>query len=337
MPSLSDPLNAHALPRFTVPLKKVADLLAETQATALDTFPGQVIYQRGLRTTMFQLQALGRVYRRWNLDKPLFDSIRRESKILEDAIGFVDFWNVLAQKSIAWALPITVRQLAHDRYREACGRAWAWVEAQDWISSRYHTDEVILTELFQRKLKKVTWYTPGKEAKVLRKWLVRELRKIHRNIQALDLDELELGLHEARRAVRWISIYFSAMDGAFVLDASTPPPDHWGIYLSDDITQNPFNKLPAPEAHDKPLTIPAYLLYALSYLIDHLGRIKDKAQWTETVTHLLQLTGEQADLSAAMKDDFLEAQAACDQGKKLLDQVLVKDALLLRLADCLDK
>jgi hypothetical protein len=323
----------HARRRFTSHLQKIESLLNEALAIAHDGFPGQVIYQTGLRTPMFTLQGLARVYREFDIDDNLFERIRLECKIIEDAVGQVDFWAVMAKKSVEWSLPTGVQQLARERYVEMCGRAWAWVEAQDWITSRYHTDEELLGDKFIRKLKEADWLSPKKEAKVLHKWLINELHDIHEHMEALDLGDIELGLHEARREVRWVSIYFSAIAGGFALETSATPPPNWGRYLTEEIVSNPFNKLPEPEAEDCPLIVPAPLLYALSYLIDQLGRIKDKAQWTETASHLLHLTGEKADLSALMKDQYLPDETATKQGSELLHQVLVEDELLIRLAE----
>lgn len=338
MTSESAPLKGpHARRRFTSHLNKAQAVLTEAVGLAADSMPGEIAYRGNLRTPMFMLQALGRVYRQFDLDNDLFERIRVETKIIEDALGQLDFWAVVSKKTASWSLPPRAQQLARERYVESCGRAWAWVESQNWITSRYHENQEMLGDLFSRKLKKLEWLSPGKESKTLYKWFINELHDNHEEMEELDLSHLELGIHEARRKVRWLSIYMTAVAGGFVLDATASPPADWNQYLTDDIVKNPFNQLPVPENDDQPLKVPAPLLYALSYLIDQLGKIKDRAQWTETASHLLNQTGETANLKELLQQDYLTQETASVQGNELLQQVIVEDQLLLRLADDIER
>lgn len=325
----------HARRRFTLQLAKLQTLLDDACSVAGDALPGQVLFRSNARTPLFMLEALGRVYEKFDIDHELFARIREEAKILEDALGVIDFWNCVVKKCIDWSMPAEATQLARERYLEACGKAWAWVEAQDWVTSRYRFNNRLLAERMARKLKKVDWFSPQKEAKVLRKWLIKELPIIDGKIRDLDLRQIEAGLHKARREVRWVSIYFTAIEGAFVVDKDARPPANWDRYLTKEIIENPFNQLPVPEADDVPIIIPAPLLYAMSYVIDRLGVIKDRAQWTETMQHLTHLSGEKVSLPQLMGENYLEDVDATKQGTTLIEQVFVKDRLLLRLAEAI--
>lgn len=323
----------HARRRFSKHLAKVQQMLDEATTTKDVSLPAQLFFQSNARASLFMLEALGRVYEHLDLNFTLFSRIRQESKIIEDALGVMDFWQVVARKCSEWSMPAGVSRLALDRYLEACGRTWAWIESQDWVSCRYHLAAELLPAKFSRKLKKVDWHSPRKESRMLARWLQNELRDTHEAIQQLDLTDIEGGLHKARREVRWASIYFTAVEGAFVLDQHVKPPANWERYLTKDIVENPYNRLPEPEAGDVPISIPAPLLYALSYAIDRLGVIKDRAQWTETTKHLLHLSGEKAALPNLMGASYLEAADATRQGAELLNQIFVHDRLLLRLAE----
>lgn len=327
----------HARRRFLKHLAKVQQLLQEADALNQDVSPAQILFQSNTRAPMFMLQGLARVYGKLDLDDKLFARIRLESKIVEDALGLIDFWTALTKQCQAWSLPAGVAQLARERTIDATGRAWAWIQSQDWIACRYHDGNDLLPVKFAKKLKAVDWLSPAKEAKALRKWLMKDLKSLHHTILELDLTHIEDGLHEARREVRWISIYFGAMEGAFVLDKEAAPPEDWERYLTPAIINNPFNQLPEPEADDVPIIIPAPLLYALSYLIEQLGIIKDSAQWTETVRHLLHLTGEKPSrsLPELMGDNYLEPEKATERGAALIEQVIVHDELLLKLAEAI--
>ncbi len=333
-PIIIKPLKGpHARRRFTKPLAKVQQLLDDAMASKGQALLAQVFFQYNARAPMFALEALGRVYEHMGLKDKLFTRVRLESKIVEDALGSMDFWLAVAKKCIDWSMPAGVTLLARDRYLEACGRTWGWIEAHDWVACRYHLDAELLPGKLCRKLKEVEWHSPRKEARVLARWLESELHDIHESIQQLDLNDIENGLHKSRREVRWVSIYFSAVEGSFVLDRQAKAPDNWDRYLTKEIVENPFNKLPEPEPDDVPLHVPAPLLYALSYAIDRMGVIKDRAEWTKTMEQLLQLTGEKASLPQLMGENYLEQPDATRQGKTLLDQVFVKDRVLLRMAE----
>lgn len=327
----------HARRRFLKHLAQFQQLLQEAEALNQDTSPAQILYQSNGRAPLFMLQGLARVYGKLDLDDKLFDRIKLESKIVEDALGLIDFWSVTSKLAQQWSLPAGVVQRARERTIDATGRAWAWIQSQDWVACRYHDGNDLLPEKFAKRLKAVEWLSPAREAKVLAKWLRKELKDLHHDILELDLTHIEDGLHEARREVRWISIYFSAMEGAFVLDKETSPPEDWDRYLTPAIISNPFNQLPEPEAEDVPIIIPAPLLYALSYLIEQLGIIKDSAQWTETVRHLLHLTGEKPgqSLPELMGGNYLEPEKATERGAALIEQVIVHDELLLKLAEAI--
>lgn len=335
--SLEEPIlkGPHARRRFVQHLFRFEKYLGEALDQASVNLPGQVLFQRNGRTPMFMLEALGRVYEKLDLYDELFSLIRLETKIIEDALGQIDFWDVIEKKCKDWSMPDGVQKLARERYVETCGRVWAWVESQDWVATRYHPEAELLVPRFTRKLKKVDWHSPKKESRQLRKWLAKELRTIHEKTLQLDMRQIESGLHKARREVRWVSIYFTAVDGGFVLDHQAAPPDKWDRYLTREIVENPYNRLPEPEADDDPVRIPAYLLFALSYAIDKLGVIKDRAQWTETFKHLLQITGEKVSLPSLMKENHLEDGDATEQGTRVIQQVLINDQVLLRLADAI--
>jgi hypothetical protein len=305
----------------------------------VDSLSAQIFYRKNGRTPMFVLQGLSRIYENLELDDKLFERLRLESKIVEDAFGAVDFWWVTANKAAAWSLP-SVAQAASMKHLEACGRAWAWLESRDWVTHRYQEEEEfeLTANAFARKLKKVDWLSPKKENRELLHWLIEELTETQDKLQALDMNHLEHGIHEARRQIRWFSIYAGALEGGVVLDTDVKAPDNWGAYLSKEIVENPFNRLAAPEEDDRPIRIPAPLFYALSYTIDKLGAIKDRAQWTETMQHLIKATGETPSkpLSELMGDVYIDLSEACRLGAEIVSQVLERDKLLPRLIEALE-
>jgi hypothetical protein len=128
------------------------------------------------------------------------------------------------------------------------------------------------------------------------------------------------------------------MEGAVVLDTAAAAPEGWERYLTKDIVDNPYNRLSAPEPKDKPIAVPAPLFYALSFAIDRLGAVKDRAQWTETMQHLVKESGEAPErpLSEVMGEAHLEAAEASRLGAELVAQIFERDRLLPRIIEALE-
>lgn len=309
---------------------------------------GHRLYTANGRTPVFMLQGLARVHRKldFGAETPpteVFDRVRLEAKIVEDVLGKVDFWWVLAGKAKAYKLPAAVVAWASQQHVEACGETLTWLRAREWMPHRYLdlADPLAFeprADRLARRLRKLRWPTPKKLSVALRELLIDELREADDTLEALDLGDLEHGLHEARRQIRWFSVYASAMAGAVALDPAAEAPAGWERYLTPAIVESPYNKLPVPTSDDRPIVIPAYLFYALSYLIDALGRVKDRAQVTEAFAAGLAATGAGKGRSAEsyLGDDALTPEAAGDAATELMEQVLGEDALLTRLADALE-
>src|SRR5262245_48532793 len=107
------PKGPHARRRFAKHLNSIDQLLTDAIASSSHAFPGQTFFQNNGRNPMFMLQALGRVYEELHDESKLFSRIRLESKIVEDALGQIDFWNAVSRNCQTWMLPAGAQQLAH--------------------------------------------------------------------------------------------------------------------------------------------------------------------------------------------------------------------------------
>lgn len=339
------------LSRFLTPLAAFRESLQKAAAREAEHGPdalfGHALYTAGGRTPVFMLQGLARIFRKLDLgekaaaEAELFDRLRLESKIVEDVLGQIDYWWVVGQKAAAHKLPRPVLAWAAQRHVEACGAAATWLEAREWTLHRYVAEPETFeprAERFERRLRRFDWPGPKRLRRAWGDFLVETLRDVDEAVAGLDLTRLEEGLHEARRQVRWISVYASALGGQLVLDATAPAPPVWDAYLAPETVNNPFNKLPEPAPDDRPLRMPAPLFYALSHLIDQLGRLKDRAQWTHTLSEALEDTGsgKGRSVQSFLGDAALSAEDAAAGAAKLVADVLQRDRLLARMAEALE-
>ncbi len=300
---------------------------------------GHRLYLAGGRTPLFMLEGLARIERGVRSDRDTFDAVLADVKLLEDGLGEVDFWWAFCKQGQAWGLPEPLLQWADDHHAHACGKAEGWLEAHDWVRHRHQPEEGEL-ELrgyaLGRKLAREKWPSPSRERKLLAEFLPERLRKMHAAALELDMSDLEGGLHELRRKVRWFSIYAAALEGALTLDLAAPAPAGWDRYLTDAVTKSPFAKLPAPPPGVEPLLVPAPLFYALSWVIAELGDLKDRAQWAETIASGLAATKLEGKPSQWLGDKAIDHHAAGARAKEILAQSIATDSVLLRLAEALE-
>lgn len=331
------------LARFGAQLERVRGALAArpaADARGADALLGQVLYKANLRTPLFMLEGLARVACGTGGDEEVFGEILRDVKVLEDVTGQVDFWWTVREKTASWGLPPEFVRHADDHHQAACGRMVGWLEARAWIDHRYlpaEGDVRLRVHRMGRALAAQSWPSPRKEARRIAEFFLDRVHATDKAVRALDLNDVEHGLHELRRRLRWLSIYATALDGAVQLDAAAKAPKGWGRYLTPAVVNNPFNALPTGDGRVAPLRLPAPLFYALSWLIAELGAIKDRAQWTETVAHGLDVVGlGAAKASRVLGDATLEAPEAGKLAGAIAQKTLFEDKLLPRLAEAIE-
>jgi hypothetical protein len=333
------------LRRFGAQLDKARVALATTvapDAKGPDALLGHVLYRANLRTPLFMLEGLSRIARDTSEDEETFRAVLRDVKIAEDVLGLVDFWWVLHGKGQEWELPEEFLQMARDRHQAASGRLVGWLEARAWIDHRYLPEEgevQLRVHRIGRDLKDLNWPSARKERKRLLAFFRECVEATERAAQSLDLNDVEHGIHELRRRLRWISIYANALDGAVQLDKSAKAPKNWSRYLTPAVVENPFNDLPKGDGKGAdPILFPAPLFYALSWLIAELGTLKDRAQWTESVAHGLEALGVAGGGKPKrwLGEVALDAKEAGKAAGALSRQALLEDKLLQRLAAALE-
>ena len=102
----------------------------------------------------------------------------------------------------------------------------------------------------------------------------------------LDMTDLEGGLHELRRQLRWIPIIFVALDGHVRIDEHAP--SRFDALKKDPVAQSPFAKLPTSQRETTTIDVPQGIFLALSKHIGELGKIKDRGQLIVGLAHALQ-------------------------------------------------
>jgi hypothetical protein len=336
---IADPALPWGLRRFGRQLAALQQRLEQSELPdASGATRGQRLHALGGRAPLFMLEGLSRVALGTGGEATVFGPLLGEVKVLEDGLGEVDAWWATLRAFEQHRLPAPLASWAALRHAHACGKLEGALEAGAWVEHRHLPEgtRALQVHALGRLLAEAEWPGPRKARRKLVAFLSKKLRRVHEAALQLDLGDLEHGLHELRRKVRWFSIYAACLDGAVGLDTAAAAPRGWDRYLAPEVVGNRFNQLPAAPEGVEPVLLPAPLFYALSWLIAELGAVKDRAQLTESVEAGLRATGQAGTGRKLLGSAALPQAEAATLARRMVQQALVKDRLLLRLADAVE-
>ncbi|MEN9800772.1 MAG: hypothetical protein RL653_4469 [Pseudomonadota bacterium] len=290
------------------------------------------------RGPLFMLEGLSRIALGTGGDEAVFGQVLAQVKVLEDGLGEVDFWWAFLESFEKMGLPVQLQAWAETHHAHACGKLEGALEAGGWVEHRHLPEgtKALRVRTLGRLLEDQDWPGAKKERRKLAAFIGKKLRRVHEAAQQLDMNDLEHGLHELRRKLRWFSIYAACLEGAVTLDKKAAPPKGWGRYMAPEVVNNPFNQLPAAPGGVDPVLFPAPLFYALSWMIAELGAVKDRAQLTETVDAGIRVTGLKATAKGLLGTVATSHAEAAKVAQEMVKQTVLGDRLLLRLADAVD-
>lgn len=260
--------------------------------------PDSLTLRNDIRVLFFKLQSLNRTYEKAT-DEALFTKYREFFKKFEDLYGKVD----LQQTLLTQAEKLEEPELAN-LYK----------------NSKEQATEVLLTELDKNgfldpsgkvfdKIEKAfnkfdSWKKPKKDKKQQVKILISEAEKLSEDIKDRKFtnEDLELGLHELRRKLRWLVIQVQSLNGLTEYAPEEKIKASTKVYLTELLNSNPhfmespFLKMRSADIK-KPLLIPLNTHTMLSEIVTRIGAEKDKV---ESALYLLE-AANQLNLSAERK------------------------------------
>lgn len=131
--------------------------------------------------------------------------------------------------------------------------------------------------------------------------------------------DMEKQVHELRRKLRWISIYGESFQGLIVLQEQKEKYVWEKYFITQKEIQNPFNKLPVNKKLSQYIILNKKAFYALSFMITHLGIIKDKAFGLYFLEKSIRKTNTEAGINSAIL-------ASKQLGAKYTEDSLLKEA-----------
>jgi hypothetical protein len=302
--------------RFDFQLNKITALLEQA---ATQENPALWLYANDLRTPFFMLESLARLHANWHNSKR-FTKLKDTFKLVEDSVGAIDYYAAYAKEfSENAAIPAEITQFLTRRKEEEARKFNKILKKQGWLNGKR------LAKI-NDKLADADWLNDVEESILLNKFYKKEIAEINAFIHETryKFTDIEAEVHELRRLLRWLSIYPQALRGAIVLKKNRTVGG-LKTYLTPEIINSPFNKLPISKSREPMLTLDHNLFFALSWMIKELGKIKDKGLKISAIAEALKETKGLKSKAAAQK-----AQAILGSDYPTMDNLLTEASSIVK-------
>lgn len=299
--------------RFDLFLAQLQTLLDKA---AKQKNPALWLYQNNARTPLFMLEGLAKLYAGIH-NKKKFTKLKAHFKLLEDAIGQIDYYDAFAKEFAGnKKIPATVVSYLQAQAREKIQSLNEILTEKDWIGSGKSRIEKI-----RKKLKKADWLDEQKDVEGVRDFYFSSINGIleFSNQKNFHFENVEKDVHELRRMLRWLSIYPQALKGCIQLSQAKKSPAYLSKYLTKAITGSPYNVMPDAGDLRYFLLLDKTRFYALSWMISELGNLKDSGLRLEVIKEALIQSGSTNEKAALIKArSFLGNRQLTEQ--QVLDQ-----------------
>jgi len=272
----------NGLERFEFYLVKLEDALLQA---VKEPNAGLWLYSNDARTTIFMLEGLAKLYAGLH-NKKRFNKIKEELKLLEDALGAVDYYDSFAKEFVKNpGIPAEVTDYMQGQAREKIQYFNDLLISGSWTGENAKRVNKI-----RKKLNSADWLKDDKEVKAIAGFYKDAIAEIKTSFAKTNnkLTEIETQVHELRRKLRWLSIYPRALQGVIQLTQSNVANEKLHKYLTEDIINSPFNKMPEAGINRYFLLLEKDYFLSLSWMIAALGKLKDNGLRIVAITEALQ-------------------------------------------------
>lgn len=261
--------------------QKILDKANQTENPAL------ALYQSSARQVLFHLEALARIYKKI-YNKKQFKAFQNSFKQLEDQLGKVDFYDTYWKEFFSTKdFPSTVLNVIKQNYFNELRQLEEILTIENWLQSDQKLKGIL------ESLDAVEWLPLEEETKAIAMVMAGQIEKLEMQYQTgkLNFNDIESGVHEFRRKIRWVSIGAQALDGLIQLKK-----DEYDVFLKGYLTKavlaNKYNQLPEMNKGIPPIFLSQSAFYALSWLISESGFLKDKGLKLICLEEAIRKTGE---------------------------------------------
>ncbi|MDP2345286.1 MAG: hypothetical protein Q8O67_30360 [Deltaproteobacteria bacterium] len=252
------------------------------------------VMSKDLRRQVFLLEGASKMYSDIH-GKPaeaVYDNVKK----LEDQLGAVSMTksNLAAAEKVK-ADPKVIALLTKDA--ADARTALKTILVEDWMpdaKGRIPGMRDIVEDWGEAK-----WGSYEKDTKKVKEELSRRLEKLEST--PYDMKDLQGGVHELRRQLRWFPIYAESLNGLFQLDDKQNPVKAYEPLLKADIATSKYVQLPDASREKDPIQLPKSVYCALMQLTLDLGGLKDQGEPMEFIRDAYVKAGLSKDTASAQK------------------------------------
>ena len=284
--------------------------------------PALYLYQNNARTPLFMLEGLAKLYSGIH-NKKKISKLKEHFKLLEDALGAIDYYDSIA-RTLAnnKKMPLEINQYLLAQTREKLQHLNELLIEKKWIGE--NNDRLVK---IRKKIKDSNWLDDEKEINEINKFYEKAIYEIIEFTHSINyhFDNMEEDVHELRRKLRWLSIYPQALQGCIQLVESQTISKNLKKYLTTEIINSPFNKMPSAGGNQYILLLDKNYFLTLSWIIAELGKLKDNGLTIVAFKEALQ------------QIEGLNDTAALNKAYRILGTKQIKLAVLLNDAEKISK
>ena len=233
--------------------------------------PAMWLHKNNARTIVFMLEGLARMYKTMH-NKKRFTKMQDVLKRLEDSLGAVDYFvAMLTYCQQNKNIPKDIIAYFEEEVENTCDALNAYL-----ADSFYQKNAGF--EKMKEKVASADWMDDERATLAIRSYYSVQIDKLNLWMDENDggFTSVEEQVHELRRKLRWLSILPQALNGKVQLQNPKTTVAKYKKYLTKDIITSPFNKLPAKGKLKSVVLLNKNAFYALSFMIDRLGKLKDQ-------------------------------------------------------------
>jgi hypothetical protein len=314
-----------AAERFTIQIDALSAILSKTKN---QREKGKYFYRNKARDVLFRLEALCRLYREIH-DKKLFDAWYKKFKALEDVLGVMDYHESLYLEFTNYReLKKQAEKIYLGKFEEESQYLTEILREEGWLAG------TALNE-FREIVNHAEWKPEAEDALAYGLVMCSELDKVVNRYSEGELSpfKLEEGVHEFRRRIRWVSIYASASNGLVQLRKNDTLQSSLKTYCTPQVIASPFNTMPKQKGLRYSIVIQAPAFYALSWMINELGTLKDDGFRYENLLSLINVSGKD---QQALRKKFMATYQSdpvlvCENAERLMDEFIYRDMIPERI------
>ena len=315
--------------RFIYFLTKTETILKEAAASEN---PARLIYAQDMRTALFMLEGLSRIYKKVYPHQKI-KKINKRFKAIEDFLGEIDFYDDFHNQFVEdKIIPPLITNYAGDEAEEKIKEFNKYLKKEKWIGKQKER----LKKIY-KKLDNVEWFDEKDDTVGVKLVYENEIKKVIKKYKDTkkEFTDVEKDVHELRRQLRWLSIYPQALRGLMQLTPNEQPPEFLNKYLTPAIINSPFNVMPDGTALQDHILLNRNYFYALSWMIAELGKLKDNGLKVDLIEegliHVFKATAHTEQLAYSFGDGNRKTIPEILNQSQTITQVFFDENILEKL------